>query len=489
MEALKEDQYIVTEKSRQFWLVAIVSILALMITFDYGSLNISLAVIAKYFGVKITDVAWLPTLYLLIITSSVLGFGKLADNIGFKKILISGVSIFILGAFFCAISNSFQMLLISRAFQSLGLAMCGPCEIALVTKFLPGHIRGRGLGIYATFQGLGMALGPVIGGAINAHFSWRANFLVAVPFSLFVIFAAVKKLSLRQAKVCDTRFDFIGAILFFIFLAPLLYAVNSGTKIGWNSPAIIACFVVALCGFMLFIFREKNISYPLLDLNLFTNLNFTFAVIAAFFGLFLSVGIIFIFPFYLEMLKNLDISKVGLLMTLPALLLVFLSPISGYLSDRIGSRKICCLGMILVTVAFLLFSFSTRTTGIIPLVLALIFFGTGLGLFLAPNNKLVMSLAPAQKQGVASGVYKIFINAGSSIGIALFMLVATQVIFFRAANIHIPFSEAKNHPDIMLAGARGSFIFGAIVSLITFVFSYLAKDKKVIDKGGVHEGT
>lgn len=176
-------------------------------------------------------------------------------------------------------------------------------------------------------------------------------------------------------------------------------------------------------------------------------------------------------------------------MTLPALLLMFLSPICGYLSDRIGSRKLCCLGMILVAVAFLIFSFSTRVTGIMPVVLALIFFGTGLGLFLAPNNKLVMSLAPAHKQGVASGVYKIFINAGSSIGIALFMLVATQVIFLNAAKMHIPFSEAKNHPDIMLAGARGSFIFGAIVSLITLVFSYLAKDKKVIDKGGVHEGT
>lgn len=485
MEMSAPNEHIIQERGRQIWLVSIVSILALMITFDYGSLNITLAVIAKYFGVKINDVAWLPTLYLLIITSSVLGFGKLADNIGFKKILIAGVSIFTLGAFFCAVSNSFQTLLISRAFQSLGLAMCGPCEIALVTKFLPGHIRGRGLGIYATFQGLGMALGPVIGGFINAKFGWRFNFLIAIPFSLFIILAAIKRLHLKQAKVSDTRFDFIGAFLIFIFLAPLLYAVNSGTKIGWGNPVIIASFFAALCGFALFIFREKNISYPLLDLNLFTNLDFTFAVIAAFFGLFISVGVIFIFPFYLEILKSLDISRVGLLMTLPALLLMFLSPLSGYLSDRIGSRKLCCLGMVLVTAAFLLFSISTRLQGIVTVILALFFFGTGLGLFLAPNNKLVMLLAPGDKQGVASGVYKIFVNAGSSIGIALFMLVATQIIIFNASKIQIPFSEARNHPDIIMAGVRGSFIFGAIISVITFMFSYLAKDKKVIAKESV----
>jgi EmrB/QacA subfamily drug resistance transporter len=454
-----------------------------MITFDYGSLNISLAVIAKYFGVKIGDVAWLPTLYLLIITSSVLGFGKLADNIGFKKVLIAGIAIFALGAFFCAVSRNFKVLLISRSFQSLGLSLCGPCEVALITKFLPQHFRGRGLGIYATFQGLGMALGPAVGGLINTHLGWRANFLVALPFSLFILLAAIKKVPSKHAAISDSRFDFIGAILIFIFLAPLLYAVNSGTKLGWNNSIVITCFIASIVGFVLFIFRQKCISYPLLDLNLFRNLDFSFAVIAAFFGLFISVGIVFILPFYLEILKGLGVSGVGAIMALPAVLLMLLSPVCGYLSDCFGSRRLCCLGMVLVAIAFLIFSFSVKADGTRFIVLGLIFFGTGLGLFLAPNNKLVMSLAPAEKQGVASGVYKIFINAGSSIGIALFILVATQAMLFNAAKLHIPLSEARNHSQVMLAGARAGFIFGFFVSLITLLFSYLAKDKKAVSGG------
>ncbi|MBU1726548.1 MAG: MFS transporter [Candidatus Omnitrophica bacterium] len=473
------EEFVIKEKARQRWLIALTCAVSLMITFDYSSLNISISAIAQYFGVKVGVAAWLPTVYLLIITSSLLGFGKLGDIIGYKKVYVMGLSVFCLGGFLCAVSPSFNLLLAARSLQSFGQAMYSPICIAMLTTFLPADMKGKALGLYATFQGLGLAIGPAAGGFINSYFSWRGNFLIAVPVSLLIIFGAAKIIPSRQAKAEDKRFDFFGAVLLFIALAALLYAVNSGVKMGWSNPLIISCGVISLASFIIFFLLEKRISYPLLDLKLFQNRDFTFSVSASFLGLLLNMGMIFLFPFYLQMLKGLDITKAGLVMVCPSIMMMLLAPFSGSLSDRIGSRKVCSFGMVLVIVAFGLFSFLTLNSSLLFIVLALLCLGTGMGFFIAPNNKQVMVHAPQGKQGVASGVYKICLNAGSSIGIAVFMLVLAQVVLFDVAKMNLMLSDVRSHSDVIMSGFRGAFIFGLIIAVINLIFCVLSKDKRL----------
>jgi len=471
------EEFVIKDKRGQYWLIAVVSAVSFMMTLYYSSLNISLASIAQYFNIKVGLVAWLPISYLLIITSTLLGFAKLGDIQGYKKVFIAGIVVFIAGATLCSISPNFPVLFVSAGLIALGEAMYSPIGIALLTFYLPSELKGKALGLYATFQGLGLALGPAIGGYINSHFNWRGNFIIIIPLALVIMAAALKIVPSKQSKPSSTRFDFAGALLLLIFLASLLYAVNSGTKTGWNNPVIIACLISAAVSFLLFYRQERRIPYPILDFGLFKNLNFSFAVGASFLGLSLNMGFTFLFPFYLQMLKNLDISRSGLLMMIPSLMMMILAPIAGALSDRIGPRKVCLFGMLVATTSFVIFSFLDLASGMIHISLSLACLGTGMGFFIAPNSKQVMTNAPADKQGIASGVYKIALNAGSSIGIAMFMLVLAQVVLFDVEKLHILLSTVSQHPDILMLGFRGAFIFGIFVGASAFICTLLSRDK------------
>ena len=475
------DEYVVKDKWQQLAIIALVCAISFMITFDYNSLNISLSPIAKYFNVKIGVVAWLPMIYLLIISSTLLGFGKLGDMIGYKKVFILGVGVFAAGGVLCAIAPTFNLLFLSRALQSLGQAMYSPICIALLTTFLPSNMKGRALGLNATFQGLGTALGSPLGGLINSNFSWRGNFLIAVPIALLIILAAMKVIPSKQAPAKDKKFDYLGAVLLFVTMVGLLFGVNQGTKMGWTSPMVAGSLIAFLIAVILFIFQEKRVGYPLLDLGLFKNRSFTFAALASFLALALNIGIMFLMPFYLQLMRHLNIAQTGLILMSPSIISMCIAPFAGNISDRIGSRKLCVAGMALVTLAFIMFAFFSPEVKIRYIVLSLLCLGAGMGLFSAPNNKLVMSQAPADKQGVASGVYKIALNSGASIGIALFMLVLAQVVLFDVGRMNIMLTEVRQYPAIMMAGFRGAFLFGIGLGILNVIFSFLAKDNIVLD--------
>ncbi|MFA4857944.1 MAG: MFS transporter [Candidatus Margulisiibacteriota bacterium] len=472
------EEYILTDKFKQFWLIAIICSVAFMIQLDFTSLNISLAALAKFFGVKVGMVAWLPTIYLLIITSMLLGFGKLGDIIGYQKVFLAGLVVFCLGAIACSVAPNFIALFLARAFQSLGLAMFSPICIAFLTYYLPANVRGRALGLYATALGLGMTTGPALGGLITSCLSWRGNFILGAVISLIIFIAGLILLPSKQEKASDSRFDYLGALLLFIGMVGFLFALNTVAKAGWSHPKVLTGLILSPLAFVFFILREKKVAYPLLDLTLFGNLNFTFAALAALFGLAMNIGMGFLFPFYLQMMIHLSVIQMGFLLMCSPIMLMLLSPITGSLSDYLGSRRLCMTGMGLAACAFLLFTFLTPQSSQWQIVLGLICMGTGMGFFIAPNNRLMMQNAPVDKQGVASGVYKIALNAGSSIGIASYMLVMSYVVIFDVSKMNIMLGSVRQHPEILLSGFRGAFIFGMVMALITFFFSFLAKDKK-----------
>jgi len=470
------DEYVIEDKKKQLLVIVIICLVGFLVTYDYASLNISLSVIASHFKVRLIDVAWLPTIYLLIITSLLLGFGKLADIVGYKKIFLVGVSGFAVGGFLCAISPTFHTLLLARTFQSCGQAVYSPMEIVLITAFLPQNIRGRAFGLYAMFQGFGMVAGSLLGGYINSVLNWRYNFVFSITAGIFVVLLSLKVLPWKHIPPAEKRFDLPGAALLFFALGALLYAVNSMSKPVFDHLAVFSFAAASLILFAVFFFREKTAPAPLLDLKLFKNLDFTFSVGALFLVMALVIGFIFLFPFYLEMVRSLDIAKAGLIMTFPSVLMMLIAPVAGILSDRMGCRRICVAGAALILVAFIMLSFVGQNSPDALIALALLFLGMGMGLFIAPNNKLVMGHVPAGRHGVGSGVYKICANAGSSMGLAVLVLITSQIILFNAAKMHILFAEVREHPDIAITGFRGAFAFGVLLSVIALVLASLAKD-------------
>lgn len=470
--------HVITDKKRQNYLIAIVSASVFMFSIDYSMLNISLPVMADFFKVNINLVSRLPLAYLLVVTSTVLLFGKLGDILSFRKIFITGLGVFVAGTFLCGLAPSLNTLLGFRIFQCLGEAMFSPIGIAMVTTFLPDSAKGRALGLMATAQGIGFCLGPVLGGFINDHMGWHNIFFVNIPLGLLAIIASFHFIPSRQPLPESRRIDTIGAVLVFVSLATLIFALNSISKLGLKNNIVISCFAVSIAAFIIFVMWEKKTSYPVLDLSLFRNMDFTFATVSALCTIFVYMGLMFLLPFYLNMVRNMNIVHAGLMLMIPASMLIIFAPLAGRLSDKIGARVICSAGIGLTTLAFLAFSLLTPQARISHLIPSLMLAGAAIGFFLPANNKLVMAQAPADKQGMASGVYKILVSTGGVFGIAILPLVLMTRLHKTMALQHADIATVRHSPEILITGFNAAFQFAMLVCLAGLLTAILAKDKK-----------
>lgn len=472
------EECLIQEKRKQNRVIAVISASVFMFSVDYSMLNISLPTITGYFNATIGSVSRLPLAYLLVVTSTVLLFGKLGDVLGLKKIFTLGLVIFIAGTSLCAFAPTLNTLFILRIFQCFGEAMFSPVGIAIITTCLPSSIQGKALGIMATAQGLGFSLGPVLGGYINSHIGWHGIFFVNIPIGVCVLIAALKALPSKQEKPSQENIDYLGVLLISISLTPLIYALNSVSKLGLNNPVIISCLAVFAAALILFIMREKRILYPILDIALFKNLDFTFAVLSAFSAIFVYMGLLFLFPFYLSMVKGLDAMHSGLLLMSPALMVMIFAPLAGIISDRIGARPICSIGMALTGLAFFMFSLFTPKSPLLFVLPSLIVAGIAIGCFLPANNKLVMAHVPADRQGMGSAVYKIVMSMGGVFGIAVMPLVLMKAIYAKTAIIHMNIQSVTHSPEVLMVGFDAVFRFGMFICILGFIFALLAKDKK-----------
>lgn len=470
--------YIISDKKEQSWIIGIVSLTVFMFSLDYSMLNISLPVIASFFKANLGAVSRLPLAYLLVVTSTALLFGKLGDIISFKKIFTWGLVVFVSGTLLCGFAPRLDLLLGLRVYQCIGEAMFSPIGIAIVTTFLPDNVKGRALGLMATAQGLGFCLGPVLGGFINDYLSWHGIFFVNIPFGILALIAAIKFIPSKQPEPDSRRVDMIGAVLVFICLSTLIYALNSISQLGLKDRSVQICFLVSLVSFAIFIMLERKLRFPILDLSLFRNRDFTFATASALCTIFVYMGLIFMLPFYLEMVRGIDIVRAGFLLMAPALMVIIFAPIAGIISDRLGSRWVCSSGLALTTLAFLIFSMMKPETPIwifsIPLILA----GIAIGFFLPGNNKLVMMHAPQDRQGMASAIYKILNSSGGALGIAVLPILIINTVRENAALQHVEMSAVKSSPGILILGFDSAFKFAMFVCIIGLVMAIFAKDKK-----------
>lgn len=472
------ETYVISQKGPQLRLLVTVILSVFMFSIDYSMVNVSLPTLAKYFSANIGTVAQLPVAYILVVTSALLGFGKLGDIRGFKKVFIAGLGVFLAGTCLCSVSGNINMLIGARMLQGLGEAMFSPVGLAIATTYLPSEKKGLALGAIALTQGLGLALGNALGGFINAHLIWRVIFLVNIPILILTAILAFRAIPAQQHRAEDKRFDTTGSALIFICLATLLYALNAMGRMSWNRTMVFACLAVSAVSFGLFLIQEKKIAYPILDFKLFKNKDFTFASLSTVFMLFVFMGFNFLAPFYLELVMKIPVMKVGILLVVPSLMMLILAPVAGRLSDRIGSRALTVTGSLIAVVSCVMFMFINQDSPILIVALTLLVLGSAAGIFLAPNNRLVMTQAPGDRQGVASGVYKISLSFGSVLGMAVFPIIIMKAALGHAKFNHMAASLIRSSPETVLFGFRHAFAAGIIIAAASAVFAFLARDKR-----------
>ena len=434
-----------------------------MSNIDAAAVTVAMPTMAREFGVGLDALQWVITGYFLTITAVLPVFGRLADILGRKRVLNTGVALFVVASLMAALAPTFPLLTAARVLQALGASMFMATTMAVaVTVFPPGE-RGRVLGLLASVVAAGTVVGPGVGGLLTDAFGWRSIFLVNVPVGLLGAIGTLVFLP-ADRPVGDgsrKRFDLLGAVLFAGFSSSLLLGLGSGPSAGWISWTTLGLLAAAVTFLGLFAAQEIRSGSPVIDLRLFRRRVFGLGNLAAFLSFLLLLFPAVLFPLYLHEVMDWSLGRTGLLMTLQAVAMLLVSPVAGWWSDRVGSRRptVVALGATITAMLGSVLLGPGSPVWVIGGVLAL--FGVGLGLFLSPNNSALMGDLGRDRAGTAGAILATVRNLGKAVGVAVAVLLYS--VFAGTS------STVSVEPGVLLAGFRGAFAVGAALAGLALV--------------------
>jgi len=442
---------------------------------DGSIVNTVLPEITRYFQTEISIAQWVPTVYLLTISCLILLYGRLGDMVGHKRIYLYGLAAFTVASVLCGSSQSIWMLIACRAIQGLAAGMMMAVGFAIITAAFPPPERGKAMGIYAISISVGLGLGPTLGGLIAEYLSWRYIFFINVPIGIAAVLWGSRIIP-RGDTNPGQRLDLVGTLTAFIFLTSLLLYANRGEDWGWASPVPLTLLAVAVLFGVLFFWMERTSAQPMLNLALFTNRRFSFASLSALLSFMALYAAVFLTPFYLLFALHYSIIKVGLVMAASPVATLFVAPLSGALSDRIGIRGFAFFGMAISALGLYFLSGLSASASAWDVIWRLIIVGVGMGMFQSPNNSAVMGSVPPWHLGIASGILAAMRNVGMALGIAI-----AGAVLYNVAPIAASLSPGQFSPaDIQefLNGLSWAFITGAGLAGIAALTSLLAIDRE-----------
>jgi EmrB/QacA subfamily drug resistance transporter len=398
-----------------------------MTALDGSVANIVLPVLSQAFNSDVATVEWVVTVYLLVVSGLLLSFGRLGDLRGHKPMYVSGFLVFVLSSAMCGLAPTAAVLIICRALQALGAAMLLANAPAILTKSFPSNQRGQALGLQSTMTYLGLTVGPSLGGWLTSQLNWRAVFYINVPVGLLALWLTLRFIPRDPAAENVERFDAVGAFIFMAGLVALLLGLNQGHAWGWMSLAILALLASAAILLGVFLFVERRVAGPMLDLSLFRARVFSASAASAVLNYICLYTVLFLLPFYLIQARGFDPAQAGLILTAQPIIMALAAPISGTLSDRIGARWISTPGMLIMAVGLFLLSRlgPQAPPGIVALGLAVV--GLGTGMFVSPNTSALLGAAPLHRRGIASGILATARNVGMVLGVGLAGAIFTTV--------------------------------------------------------------
>jgi EmrB/QacA subfamily drug resistance transporter len=453
---------VLVDANQKWWILVSIGIGSFMSALDGSVVNIALPVIGVTFKTNVASLEWVVTVYLLVISSALLSFGRLGDMRGHKNIYLLGFIIFVSSSALCGLTPSVPILIAFRATQALGGAMLSSNAPAILTKSFPATQRGQALGLQATMTYLGLTVGPSLGGWLTDQFSWRAVFYINVPVGLLALWFGWRYIQRDRVQEQSEQFDLSGAATFMFGLIALLLGLNQGQAWGWTSPAILALFGVAIVLLSIFLKIEGSVLNPMLDLRLFGNRVFSLSVFSAIINYVCVYTILFLMPFYLIDGRALNPAHAGLLLTAQPIVMAIVAPISGTLSDRIGVRLPGMLGMAVLAVGLFFLSKFGVSTPFPNVIAALALVGFGTGVFISPNNSALLGSAPRHRQGIAAGMLATARNFGMVLGVGFAGAVFTTV---QAINSQAGPSTA------LIKGFQVTFMIAAVIAVIGVITS------------------
>jgi len=390
----------------------------IMATLDISVVNIALPTLQRSFHSPLTTVEWVVIAYVLTITGLLLSAGRLADLRGRRRVYATGLVIFTAASALCGAAPSIGWLIAARVLQGVGAALVSANGSALLVSAFPLEERGRALGAFGAMVGVGLAIGPVLGGLVVQHLSWRWIFFVNLPLGLLTLWLLFRRVRDEPPAPGAHALDAPAALTWSAALVALLLAVSRGPVLGWRHPAIAALFVLAAVLLLVFGWIESRSRYPMLPLALlFSPLGL--AVSLTFLGQMLSIAVGFHLPLYLEDVLGFSAAKSGGWLAALPLAALFIAPFAGRIADRIGSRPLTIGGMGMTAVGLWVLSDVGTSPHPLHLIGGMLLIGAGQGLFAVPNASALLSLVPREQLGIASGLQGTARNLGIATGSAV----------------------------------------------------------------------
>ena len=458
----------------QNWLIFfMVAIGIFMATLDGSIVNIALPSIMADLRVPLATIQWVTMIYLLTVTSLLLSFGRLSDIQGRRMVYSLGLCLFSFGSFFCGIAPSAHWLIGARFFQGLGAAMTMACTPALIVDTFPETERGRAIGMMGTVVASGLTAGPVLGGLLIHYFSWRSIFYINVPIGLLT--AAGVFFLLKGSKADITRqetFDWPGAVLLAILLGSLLMGITHAYDWGYFSLPTLSLIAISILAAACLIYVETRVKHPILSRSLFAIRLFSMPIIAAVILFVCLFALVFLMPFYLIHPGGYPVNVVGGIMACIFISLFVVSPFSGALYDRIGSRLLCTLAMAIISCS--LFSLSTipANASFFSIIWRLSLAGIGTALFLPPNSAAAFSAVSPESRGVASATVAAARNLGMVLGVAIAGAIFNSVFFTLSNGL----SLKEYHPsleEIFMESFHIVMLAGGFIAILGMIIAFL----------------
>jgi EmrB/QacA subfamily drug resistance transporter len=403
---------------RRWWSLAVLCLCVVVIILDNTILNVALPSIVESMHASNSQLQWTIDAYTLVFAALLLTAGTAGDRYGRRGALMIGLGIFGAGSTMAAFAWDPLSLIAFRAVMGIGAALIFPTTLSIITNIFSGEERGKAIGIWSALSGVGIALGPILGGLLLEWFWWGSVFLVNVPIVLVGI-PLVWKVVPTSRDPAEPRLDLVGVALSVLALGGVLFGIIQGPVGGWTSPPVLVGLIVGGALLVAFLVWERRDDEPMLPLEFFRNARFSAAAAAitlAFFGL---LGFVFLLTQYLQFVEGNSPLVAGLRLAPPAAGLMISAPGAPRLARVIGAKFVVAGGLVVAAGALVALSFESVLTSVPLQVSALALFGVGMGATIAPATDSVMGSVPRDRAGVGSAVNDTTRQTGGALGVAI----------------------------------------------------------------------